>query len=222
MSSSTDNTDYTKRYRNWVFTWNNPPAEEIWQKVISKINPQYVVVGREISPTTGTLHLQGYMELKHGTMKKSLVKKFRDGRGEVPKKFLKKEREAADEANYEVWVAKAVGSGEQNYEYCTKDDDFWEQGEQKSQGERVDINEGLAAIQNGMSEYDFFLEFSSLAVRHGRAFDRFRFLHQKKELKGYRPKKVIIKLGPPGTGKTRSTMEEFPDAFILRETTTGW
>ena len=53
------------KYRRWAFTLNNYNEEEPWRKV-EELSEQkaikYLVVGREIEPSTGTRHLQGYVE----------------------------------------------------------------------------------------------------------------------------------------------------------------
>jgi len=54
------------RSRRFVFTWNNYPIEyndndslDTW---LNGLGSKYCIAGREISPTTGTPHLQGYVE----------------------------------------------------------------------------------------------------------------------------------------------------------------
>lgn len=46
-----------KKVRNWCFTLNNPTEEEY--AAILKMTCKYLVVGKEVAPTTGTPHLQG-------------------------------------------------------------------------------------------------------------------------------------------------------------------
>jgi len=50
--------------KRWCFTWNNYPENwlEIIGSVVPKIDGYYM--GREICPTTGTPHIQGYVEFK--------------------------------------------------------------------------------------------------------------------------------------------------------------
>lgn len=48
--------------QRWVFTANNPPAD--WEEKARTLSDKivYAFVGREVAPTTGTPHLQGYFE----------------------------------------------------------------------------------------------------------------------------------------------------------------
>lgn len=52
-----------KLVQRWVFTANNPP-EDWEEKAKSNDAISYAFVGREVAPSTGTPHLQGYLELK--------------------------------------------------------------------------------------------------------------------------------------------------------------
>ena len=63
LSSSQGNRP--SKYRRWCFTINNYDEEEPWRKVeelAEQKTLKYLVAGREVAPTTGTRHLQGYLE----------------------------------------------------------------------------------------------------------------------------------------------------------------
>jgi len=49
----------SNKNRNFVFTWNNYTDDSI--DFIKSLPCKYVVVGKEIAPTTGTPHLQGFI-----------------------------------------------------------------------------------------------------------------------------------------------------------------
>ncbi len=86
----------------WVFTLNNYTDNDY--KTIKKLCSVFcrsAVIGKEVGDQ-GTPHLQGYIEFKTKARPKS---KF---------KFTDK-----------IHWAKAKGSREDNYIYCTKDNDFW-------------------------------------------------------------------------------------------------
>lgn len=55
-------------YRRVVFTHNNPtPDDELNYEVMFQTGvAKYIVYGREIAPTTGTRHLQGFASLSKG------------------------------------------------------------------------------------------------------------------------------------------------------------
>ena len=53
------------KYRRWCFTINNYNEDEPWRKMEElpeQKSIKYIVVGKEIAPSTGTRHLQGYTE----------------------------------------------------------------------------------------------------------------------------------------------------------------
>jgi len=53
--------------RRWCFTLNNYTPEEIAKLQNLSDRVTYIIFGKEIAPTTGTPHLQGYLELKAKT-----------------------------------------------------------------------------------------------------------------------------------------------------------
>lgn len=91
------------RSRAWVFTCNNYTAED--EMKLQLWDVQYIVYGREIAPTTGTPHLQGYFYSKNQIFLNTLIKKF---------------------PGYHFDVAR--GTPEQNRAYCIKEGDFFEFG----------------------------------------------------------------------------------------------
>jgi len=50
------------RLRNFVFTLHNYSDEDI-TNLLTKLPKTYIVFAKEVCPTTGTPHLQGYCEL---------------------------------------------------------------------------------------------------------------------------------------------------------------
>jgi len=85
----------------WVFTYNNFEAQLPFNQVIPRIaevaDIRRAVVGREIGPATGVIHLQGYLEF---TRTKRLA-------------FVRRIFENA------YWD-RARGNSLQNFAYCTK------------------------------------------------------------------------------------------------------
>lgn len=171
--------------------------ERKWPKIAS-----YYVYGFEICPTTGTPHLQGYVEW-NSSKKFSTCHKMFNGR-------------AMWKLRYEHSNAAAAAT------YCKKDGDFVEWGTISRQGARTDLKTVMSAIDAGMPEIDVFERFPHTAMRYLKGFDRYRLLCQKRSAKGYHKKNVIVHWGDTGTGKTRSAIEQFPDAFIVVNGITGF
>ena len=90
---------------DWLVTVMNWSEEER-QALLTWEQAAYVIVGKEIAPTTGTPHLQGYVEL-HGKCRLAQLKDF------LPR------------AN---WKPRGYGKAEWCANYCKKDGDWEESG----------------------------------------------------------------------------------------------
>lgn len=111
--------------QSWCFTINNY-TEEIYQQFISQ-ESIYTVCGREICPTTGTPHLQGYVYF-------------------ATKKSFKQLKKLYPTANFR----NANGTPEQASMYCKKSDkDYFEKGDCPRQGKRSDLDDVRQVIANG-------------------------------------------------------------------------
>lgn len=170
------------QFRNVVFTLNNYTEEDI--KALSVLpytddDVQYIIFGKEIAPTTGTPHLQGYMEFS----KKKTFVRVKETIGKRAWFGIRKARTAAPAINY-----------------CKKDGDFIEVGDPKSntQGKRTDLkdirsrvtNGGMAAIMDAHEAPTF------IVMRTAEKY--LSYTEQRREIKS----KVIWVYGPPGYGKT--------------------
>jgi len=92
------------RSRAWCFTINNYSTEEF--EGLKKVPAQYIVIGREVGDH-GTPHLQGYVYFTDAKSRSSVSKMF-------PRSHLE----------------KRFGTSTQAAEYCKKDGDYWEHGEE--------------------------------------------------------------------------------------------
>lgn len=102
-----------KKSRGWCFTLNNYTDQEIETlRDQKKIGYRYIIFGKEIAPTTGTPHLQGYLYYEN-PVKGKLIKEY------FPRISLRKQRAKKNE--------KAYG-------YCWKEGEFYEIGDRPSQG----------------------------------------------------------------------------------------
>lgn len=91
-----------QRGRRWCFTWNNYDEEEALNKLtlIQRAGwARRIVVGREVAPSTGTHHLQGYIHY---------AKVFRLS-------------QVKSDLNQSVHLELAKGSEAQNIQYCSKE-----------------------------------------------------------------------------------------------------
>lgn len=185
-----------KTARNLCFTLNNYTDVEYNQ--IVKLNHKYLVIGKEVGES-GTPHLQGYIEFQSSKALNVLYK-----------------------LNPRIHWETRKGTAKQASDYCMKEGKFEEFGEITSQGQRNDLEEAMELIRNGASELDLYHATPSVAFRYGRGMEKYRLLVEKEKAKGYRKKNVSVYWGETGTGKTRTAMEENPDAFIVSDGITGF
>lgn len=141
------------RSRNFCITDNNYGERDI--DIFKSIECiKYGVLGKEIA-STGTPHLQGYVQLKEG----KTIKAFQ--------KILKN-------AGLRVSVIVARGNWQQNNKYCTKDGNAIEWGTPKKQGKRNDIHELYEAIKSGKDDYYLQENHTIAYTKYYKACDRMR------------------------------------------------
>jgi len=180
------------RHRSWCFTINNYTDDDI--EALDALESKYLVYGKEVGEN-GTPHLQGYVvwnnPITFGGCKKRL-----------------------GTAHIEV----AKGNAEQNYEYCTKDGDFYESGTKPQQGARTDLKKIKSRILNGD-------RIDSVVLEECENVQQIRFAEM---LKKFCPPperqepEVYWLYGPTGTGKTRWCQQHFTDAWWAGETLQWW
>lgn len=166
------------RSYSWVFTINNYEESHITTlespKFLSIVT--YMVYGREVAPTTGTPHIQGYVRFKNQKKLSELVKK-------LPKtNFL-----------------PAKGSPEQNFIYCSKENAYKEFGTRpKGTGKRTDLDKARQLHLDNVPLYEGLLQMSSMqGVRY------FQTLNGAKPNTALiEDKKVYWFYGTTGTGKS--------------------
>lgn len=168
-----------KRLRNACFTVNNYSDADIeLLRALSKdARVKYLVFGKEVAPSTGTPHLQGYVSFT-GQVSFSNVK---------------------DMIGHTAHIEPAKGSPAQNRTYCSKGGDFEEYGQvPKGRGKpALKCSDILKSLQTE--------SVLSLAEKDMIALHQLRQVQQLATLASdtiMREIKVYIHIGPAGTGKT--------------------
>lgn len=187
--------------RSFEFTHNNYTQEDIDR--ILKWDCKYVVIGKEIAPTTGTPHLQGYVEFKNSVLWKTVTNKKNKNYGFIDKWCKPSEQRCP-------------------ITYCKKDGDFLEKGEPKHQGERNDLKVYRDSIMSGESVDNILLDNPYIYHTYGRTLSKIEDLRLRRQ---YRTEmtKGIWYWGPTGVGKSHKAYENFhPDTHYVYPNDNGW
>lgn len=184
--------DQSKRTRTYCFTLNNWTQDEYDQLVGLKYT--YLVIGKEIAPTTLTPHLQGFIHFKEA---KTLT--------------------AVSKLNKRIHWEASKGSPAQNRTYCIKEGDYQEWGTPPEPGKRTDIElvREMISEGNGMNQIiEKASNYQCLQMAE-------KILKYRENKRNWKPN-VKWYYGPTGTGKTRTAYEELPDAYITMGTGKWW
>lgn len=173
-------TDY--RTHGYCWTWNNYTEADILyvNGLINKPRPliSYLCYGKEIAPTTGTPHLQGYIHFKNAQPFDTVKKLF-------PKQHLEAQRGTIDQA----------------IDYCKEDGDFTEFGEKPKQGERTDLKPIYDRINAGEDLDNIIMENPDVYNRAHRAMHRLEDIQMRKRRRKEMTEGEWI-YGESGTGKS--------------------
>lgn len=179
-----------ERGKRWCITLNNYTEEEesSVQSLVGLSFLTYVVYGREVG-TSGTPHLQMYVETKKKLSRPSILKMPGLSRASL---------------------IKANGSAEQNREYCTKESGFiYEEGEVLVQGKRNDLLEVKEDLDGGATMNDIAENHFSQWVRYHRSFMVYKSM---KTLPRRFRTRCHVFWGKTGTGKTRWVWDQIQDS----------
>lgn len=190
--------------KRWCFTVNNPGSvgQDTTVARLRQLQADgsaiYYVVGRETG-TSGTPHLQGYVELSK-KQRLSWLKGNIDAR-----------------AHWEV----SRGTSAQAADYCKKDGDYVEGGEPlvSNQGARTDIETAKALIDSGSSLLDVADECFGVYLKYERAIKS--YIDLRTTPRDF-ASEVFVYYGGTGTGKTRRVHESETDLWVACDNGLKW
>ncbi len=173
----------------FCFTWNNYEAStmEILEK-FAAVHCKYLVYGKEHGEN-GTPHLQGFLILKKANRITGLRK-----------------------LGLSCHMEPAKGNNDQAREYCLKEGDYVEFGKFQSQGKRTDLDAACALIKEGSTLRKVAEEFPSTYVKFNRGLAQLKLALESSYDHG--ATRGIWIWGPPGSGKSHSARELYPDAYL--------
>lgn len=192
------------RSRNFVFTINNYSPEEV--DIVKGWECKYVKFGKEVAPTTGTPHLQGYVCFENQMTLSALKKKYSIG-----------------DNHWEVMR----GTPEQNDVYCEKDGDVFEKGTkplspaEKGSGEKRRWADAFDAVKEGrLQDVPKDILCSKLKNIQYAVKAVSECGWNRSTIDGALDHEWIV--GDTGCGKSRSARERYPDAYVKDPTTPWW
>ena len=102
----------TTRVRRWCFTaFSEEDKQELLDRLVSKAQADYCIIGDETCPTTGRRHLQGYIEYVNAATLQQMRQRLNNG----------------------AHLEPARGSANANAEYCRKGGNFAEWGKARTE-----------------------------------------------------------------------------------------
>lgn len=189
----------TKRSRSWVFTLNNYTEGDV--NFLKGLQCNYIVFGKEVAPTTGTPHLQGYIEFATARTMTAIKKKM--------------------ELSQDMHLEIRKGTPQEAREYCIKEGDVYERGDiPQANGHRKGLEEATKAVIEGKSMDEIANEFPNEYVRYSSGLKSLATVKVKpRDPKN--PPQVIWLWGLAGTGKTREAYESHKSVYI-KDGTQWW
>lgn len=179
------------RVRNWVFTSFEQPISKDQVQGHWPVEPcTYLIIGEETCPRTNRRHLQGYAEFSSAIRLPSV------------KTCL-----AALGLGAGCHCEPRRGTQDQAITYCKKDGEWREYGRRKEQGKSKEVNDAADAIRDGARFTEVASALSGHAwCQYGRGL---RDLAAFTAAQGWEPgpKRVVVRWGASGTGKSRWAFE---------------
>jgi len=191
-------------YKRICFTINLPDGKTHGDYDLdllrNRLNPDFMICGRETGGATKRAHFQGYLEFPKKLKGSTIDKHFRFY---FPLPIS---------CHYEP----AMGNAQQNIDYCSKEDkDPFKFGEPGGgQGSRTDLGEMFKAVKEGADDVALIAQDAGKWAVHRRALQEYRMMcAPKRDF----PSKLIFLYGPTGTGKTMHAQELEPETVIYRD-----
>lgn len=162
------------------------------------VKARYHAYGKEVCPTTGRHHWQGFVYWDNAKTLSAAIK------------ILKPHHTEA-----------CNGSLEDNEKYCSKSGNYTEVGDKPSQGARSDLIQLRDEILGGKSVDDICLERPIMYHQYGRTLQKIEDLRMRKK---WRTEMTTCDwyVGPTGTGKSHRAFQNYDEATHYNVTKDQW
>jgi len=192
--------DYVPPSRDHCWTLNNYTDEEV--EHIKQVECRYLVFGKEIAPTTGTPHLQGYIYLHQ------------------PQSLMQLKALLGPRVSFK----DAYGNVLQNTNYTCKDEDIWKKGKAPKQGKRNDFGAVRDCIRKtNLNDHELLKHHPGCVGRYPKFIEHCREVYhpylvtaQYKDFNKpfFTDFKTMVFVGPPRIGKTQFALAHFERPFF--------
>lgn len=181
------------RKRDWCFTIHFPEPQNEYvvpERPLEKI--EYMIYQVEKSPTTGSLHLQGFVYYKQPKMAPTVITDLNNwAQAKAPH------------------ILPAKGTANQNQTYCSKTATYvngpWEYGKKPHQGQRNDITDMVQMVIDNQPAREIFAAYPTQYLMYKKRAEDIAW-DIKHEHWVPRPRNITVQVhvivGDPGTGKS--------------------
>lgn len=167
--------------RSWAFT-----SFDVEEPVFDDKQMKYMIYGREVCPSTGKEHWQGFIYFYN---KKTL-------------RTIK--RQVSDKWHFSA----CRGTTAENIAYCSKDGKFTEHGDRPQKGKRTDLLVIKEDIMSGKRVETMMLEDPMLYHQYGRTLDKIEDVYNRTKFRTEMTQGIWY-YGPTGCGKSHAAFEGY-------------
>lgn len=187
------------KFRAFFLTLNNWTQAEYESIQSWAPNTMWLLIGKEIAPTTGTRHLHICVYWKS----QKTFDQMKDLNGRM-----------------NIKPTRAKDFGEQ---YTKKDDDWWEYGTKPNQGARNDLKEVTEEMKSGKRKVeDILMDDPGMYHMYGRTLEKVQDLLMRKKQRTWMTQGIWY-YGETGVGKSRKAYEGYtPETHYVWKNDNGW
>lgn len=204
--------------RNWVFTINNYTSEDLdkCEALVENKECRYIIWGFENAPTTGTPHMQGYVEFGK-VMRTGAACKALGGRASMKPKSKKSTREQArdyckkGDQSHEEWLLLNIKGPNFGVNAYFSEFGNWKEG---GQGSRNDIYGLMDMVKERRPRIEIMETLPAEYAKNMKFAEAYNIELEKIETRKERKNmEVHVIWGDAGAGKTYEVWEKAPEVF---------